>query len=103
MNSSPVQLSLPFFPGGDESRVERDASYAREHPHLEEQLVALMRLVLAEGGKPTVGGAMYRLRERDVMVWDGAKAYYSRIIRAKYADLRPYIRIAKSRLDSREG
>jgi len=90
------QLLLAFFDGDDQDPVAR---YAIEHPELESEIVRIMRELAHQGLAPSVHSAFIRLRERGVAVWDGAKAFYGRSIKAKYPDLARFIRIAQSRLD----
>ena len=94
---SDEQLFLAFFDGDDQDPVAR---YAADHPELESQIVNIMRDLAHQELTPSVHSAFIRLRERGVAVWDGAKAFYGRLIKSKHSDLAGFIKTSRSRLDA---
>jgi hypothetical protein len=97
MNES--QSSFAFYAETVADRWEDHRRFCAAHPEIKSEIVATMRTVLSNGGRPSIDGAMYRLRERGIEISNDHRAMFSREIKAECPDLAPLIHPRSCELD----
>lgn len=94
------QTNFAFYAETVADRWEDHRRFCADNPEIKSEIVATMRQVLADGGRPSVDGAMYRLRERRIEISNNHRAMFSREIKEECPDLAPFIHPRSCELDA---
>lgn len=95
------QTTFDFYAATVADRWQVHHRFCAEHPEIKAEIIATMRQVVADGGRQSVDGALYRLREKWGRISNEHRAMFSREIKAECPDLAPFIHPRSCELDER--